>query len=170
VKFLLLILILTASTSALTLKVSDISGRVGEDISVPIKVENATNLGSLDIVVSYNTDILKFKSVGKGGLNKGLISSNVNEQDGIIAIAIADSRGITGSGEVAVMTFTPLKQGSSDIAFLGAKAYDVNTHLEISTELQHGKVTIGTKSAAAPGFESIFAIIALLIIALRRKT
>ena len=95
--------------SALTVKVSDATGAVGEAVDVPIVVENAQNLGSMDIVVAFDPEILKVKSVGKGELNKGLLTSNTGE--GVVAISLADSKGINGNGAVAVITFEVLKAG-----------------------------------------------------------
>lgn len=163
----IILLLSICNVSAMSLKVSDATGKVGEDVRVPIVVEKAENLGSMDLVIAYNAELLKVKSVGKGELNKGLISSNTNEQNGIISIAIADSKGINGNGEIAVITFNALKEGSSDVTIVGAKAYDVNTHLEITLNSTNGKVTISGKST--PGFEALLAIVAFLMLALRRK-
>ncbi len=149
--------------SALTVKVSDATGAVGEAVDVPIVVENAQNLGSMDIVVAFDPEILKVKSVGKGELNKGLLTSNTGE--GVVAISLADSKGINGNGAVAVITFEVLKAGTSDLAIQTVKAYDVNTHVDIKVETQNGKFTAkegGGKST--PGFE-VFAAIAGLGIA-----
>ncbi len=157
----LLILLSTLSVaSALTVKVSDASGAVGDAVDVPVIVENAQNLGSMDIVITFDPQILKVKSVGKGELNKGLLTSNTGE--GVVAISLADSKGINGNGNIAVITFEVLKAGTSDLVIQSVKAYDVNTHTDIQVETQNGKFTAkegGGKST--PGFEAFAAIAAL---------
>jgi len=160
---------LIGNASALTVNVQDATGSVGESIDVSIQVQDAQNLGAMDLVISYNPEIAKIKSVGKGELNKGLISSNT-ERAGIVTIGIADSKGISGSGEIAVITFEALKEGTSDIMILGVKAYDVNTHAEIEVNKQDGKITVvGKEEKKSPGFEIGIAIAALVALALRRR-
>jgi hypothetical protein len=164
-KIVCLLLIFTiaiiGTASAMTLQISSAEGNLGDSIRVAIAVSDAQNLGSMDIVLLYNTSVLKIKAVGKGELNKGLISSNTNENDGIISIGIADSKGISGNGEIAVLTFEGIKEGTSEIAVLGVKAYDVNTHLEIPVDAQNGAVTVKQKST--PGFEIFSALVALAL-------
>lgn len=160
-----LLFFITNPALGLKVKVQDASGSVGESIRVPILVEDAKNLGSMDVVITYDLAILKVKSVGKGELNKGLISSNTKEVEGkgIISIAIADSRGINGSGEIAVITFEGLKEGSSEIVIQGVRAHDVETHLDIGADVQDGKLTVTGKKT--PGFEIFLAAVSLIVLA-----
>lgn len=169
VALLLIFSLLIGTASALTVQVTNAEGRLGDSIRVAITVSNAQNLGAMDIVLFYNTSALKIKSVGKGELNKGLISSNANEREGIISIAIADSKGINGNGEIAVVTFEGLSEGTSEVAVLGVKAYDINTHLELPVDAQGGIVTV--KPKGAPGFEVLTALAALALASmmLRRR-
>ncbi len=164
-----LILLSTLSVaSALVVKIPDASGAVGEAVDVPVVVEGAENLGSMDIVVAFDPAVLKVKSVGKGELNKGLLTSNTGE--GVVAISLADSKGINGNGAVAVITFEVLKTGSSDLVIQAVKAYDVNTHVDIKVDTQNGKFTAkegGGKST--PGFEVVAAIAGVSVALAIRK-
>ncbi len=165
------LILLTASvTSALTVKLPETTGKVGSSIEVAIEVENAKDLGSMDVVVAFDSSILKVKSVGKGELNRGLISSST--KDGIIAVSLADSKGINGNGAVAVITFEVLKAGTSDLTIQSVKAYDVNTHVDIQAETLNGKFVAveGSGAKSTPGF-GLLSLIAAAYIAfvLRRR-
>ena len=158
--------IMATNASALLVKIPDEEIAINESTDIPIEVKDAANLGSMDIVISYNPEIVRAEVVSKGELNKGLISSKI--EDGIIAIGIADSNGINGDGEVAVITFEGLRKGVSNITIIGIRAYDVNTHADIRVETQNGKVTVVEKGKA-PGFEVLIVLLAISFAVLRRR-
>ncbi|AKG91991.1 Cohesin domain [Geoglobus ahangari] len=168
---LLLAFAVGTASAELSVKVPDVSCGVGEDVNVPVVVENAQNLGSMDIVISFDPEVVKVKSVGKGELNKGILTSNVG--DGVVAISFADSKGIDGDGEVAVISFEALKQGTSELKFESVQAYDVETHVDIKVTSQNGKITVEESSKekeSSPGFEIVIGAVALLgSLALRRR-
>lgn len=170
------ILISTATASALEVKVEDGSGAVGGNAVLSVTLRDAQNLGSMDLVLSYDPEILKVVNVEKGSLVKGLFSSNT-EQAGVIAIGIVDSKGINGDGEIARITFEVLKKGESPIEFVDVKAYDVETHVDLKVTSENGifRAEEGTakEQKKSPGFEIGFAVLALMIILTliwRRKT
>ncbi|WP_158296903.1 cohesin domain-containing protein [Archaeoglobus fulgidus] len=165
------ILTMSVASAEMVVKIPDTSGAVGGTVEVPVEVENAQNLGSMDIVIVYDPTILKVQNVGKGELNKGLLSSNTGE--GMVAISLADSKGINGKGSVAVITFQVLKAGSTDLTIQSVKAYDVNTHVDIPVKADNGKFEAvkggaGT-TGSTPGFELLLAVSALIAVGLFRK-
>ncbi|WP_202319694.1 cohesin domain-containing protein [Archaeoglobus neptunius] len=164
----ILILLTVGTASALTVKLPETTGGVGSTIEVAVEVEGAKNVGSMDIVISYDPSVVEVKSVGKGELNRGLISSNSKE--GVVAISLADSRGINGDGAVALIEFKALKEGESPLTIQSVKAYDVNTHVDIKVDRQDGKITVaGKEEKKSPDFEIGIAIAALVTLALRSK-
>jgi len=168
------VLAFTGVSSALTLKISDVQG--SGDIEIPVLIENAQNVGSMDIVVTYDPEVIKVKSVSKGDLVKGLMSVNT-DNEGIIAIGIADSKGISGSGTLATIVFESVKEGESELVINKATAYDVETHVDIAVEKKNGKVTVLSQKSekseesakGTPGFEIIYLIAAISLVSLLRK-
>ncbi len=165
----ILISLTVGTASALTVKLPEATGSVGSSIEVAVEVENAKDLGSMDIVIAFNPEIVKVKSVGKGELNKGLISSNSKE--GVVAISLADSKGINGDGAVALIEFEALKEGKTALTIQSVKAYDVNTHVDIKVDKQDGKITVAgvREEKKSPGFEIGIAIAVLVALALKRR-
>ncbi len=73
----LLCLISLASAAGLTVSVSDTTGAQGDTAEVPINLKGATEIGSMDIVLTYDADVLCAVDVEAGTLGKNtLIESN----------------------------------------------------------------------------------------------
>ncbi len=165
--FLMLVssLVLMTSAQALTLRIPDTTGYVGKTVTIPVEIENASNVGSVELVVLYNDSILSVKKVEKGSLLKGLITSNTSEP-GIIAINLVDSNGINGDGEIIKITFDILAEGNTPLIIQNAKAYDVNTYTDLPVDTTNGLLTIstGAPSSQTPGFEVITFLSALIIL------
>ena len=164
------------TASALTITVSDATGYVGEEAEVPVNIEDATDVGSIDITILYDPAVLNISKVEKGSLVKGMFSSNT-ENEGIIVIGIADSSGINGDGRIAKLTFNVIGNGSTPITIQNAKAYDVSTHADIEVSVENGNFQANYKTTAGgkgtPGFELqtiiIILISSILILRFRRK-
>jgi hypothetical protein len=170
---------LLTTASAFVVKIPDSSGAVGESATISINVKGAKSIGSMDLVVSYDPELLKVVKVEKGGLVKGLFSSNTKEA-GIIAIGIVDSKGISGDGEMAKITFEVLKAGESPINVVSVKAYDVESHVDVKVTAENGvfKAEKAEKTSTpaptqeqkkSPGFEVGFAVVALMLALIRRR-
>ena len=101
----LLCLIFLASAAGLTVSVSDTTGAKGSTVEVPIILEGATEVGSMDIVLTYDADVLSAVDVEAGTLGKNALIESNTVRDGEVIIALADSSGINGDGAVASVAF-----------------------------------------------------------------
>jgi hypothetical protein len=91
--------------SGLTVSVSDTTGAKGSTVEVPINLEGASEVGSMDIILNYDANVLSAVDVEAGALGKNaLIESNTARKGGVI-ITLADSSGISGDGAVASVAF-----------------------------------------------------------------
>ena len=154
------------SLNLVKVTVSDARGSNGSTIDVPIMITNADDVGSMEIVITYDPTILQVDSVTKGDLNQGTILSDT-DTSGILSLAIADQNGITGDGEIAVIFFTVVNQtGSSPLLIKDLLVYDVD-NLEINATPQNGTFTV-TKSSGenggTPGFEMVLFILSLIAV------
>lgn len=158
--------------------VSNITGNSGEVIDVPVTVSDASNIGSMDLVITYDPTILQVDSVSKGDLNNGMISSNT-ETDGILSLAIADQSGIDGDGEIAIISFSVIGQtGSSPLQVESLSVYDVES-VEIDATAENGLFTVDETSEPestdttdeTPGFETFLLLvgISMMLVALRGR-
>ncbi len=73
----LLCLVSLASAGSLTVSVRDTTGAKNSTVDVPINLEGATEVGSMDIVLNYDADVLSAVDVEAGELGKNaLIEAN----------------------------------------------------------------------------------------------
>ncbi len=160
-----------AGANALTISIPDVTGNAGKTVTVPVNIEDASDVGSVELAIVYNSSLLSIKKVEKGSLLKGLISYNDTEE-GIVAINLVDSNGINGDGEIIKVTFDVIGAENQNTTLLiqNARAYDVNTYTELPVETINGVLMISAGGAAGsgqtPGFEIVFFMIALLAITL----
>ena len=98
-------LVSLASAGSLTVSVSDTTGAKNSTVEVPIILEGATDVGSMDIILNYDADILSAVDVEAGALGKNALIESNTANDGAVIIALADSSGINGDGAVAIVAF-----------------------------------------------------------------
>jgi hypothetical protein len=91
--------------SGLTVSVSDTTGAKGSTVKVPINLEGASEVGSMDIVLKYDADVLSAVDVEVGELGKNALIAVNTAREGEVIIALADSSGINGDGAVASVAF-----------------------------------------------------------------
>ena len=101
----LLCLVSLASAAGFTVSVSDTTGAKGSTIEVPIILEGASEVGSMDIVLNYDADVLCAVDVEAGALGKNALIESNTAKEGEVIIALADSSGINGDDAVAIVTF-----------------------------------------------------------------
>ncbi|WP_445474537.1 cohesin domain-containing protein [Methanococcoides methylutens] len=151
------------------LDIPDTTTSVGSSIEVPIMMSNGADVGSMDLVVTYDPDILSLASVEKGDLTNGMVQANT-EMEGTIIISIVDVDGITGDGELVVMSFDVIGEdaGSSSLTFTSAQANDVNTYIDIQVGTGDGTVTVEKKGL--PGFELWMVVFVIFLTMLFRRS
>ena len=104
----LLCLVSLASAGSLTVSVSDTTGAKNSTVEVPIILEGATDVGSMDMVLKYDPDVLRAVAVEAGKLGKNALIEANTARKGEVIIALADSSGIDGDGAVASVAFEVL--------------------------------------------------------------
>jgi hypothetical protein len=153
-----------ASAEQVELHIEDASGSYEAVVDVSIVISNADDVGSLDLVFTYDPTILQVESVSKGEINNGMISSNI-DTSGFVSIAIADQKGIDEDGELAVVSFTVLENtGSSPLRIEELIVYDTDS-IEINAIAKDGIFTV-TESTIddTPGFIGVIFGLSLLIV------
>ena len=101
----LLCIVALASAGSLTVSVSDTTGAKNTTVDVPIILEGATEVGSMDIVLNYDADVLCAVDVEAGELGKNALIESNTAREGEVTIRLADSSGINGGGTVASVAF-----------------------------------------------------------------
>lgn len=151
-------LISVASGASLVVSIGDVQGSPGSTVQVPITVEGATDVGSMDITLKYDTSVLKAVSVETAELSKNAIMESNIEDPGQINIALAGASGINGDGEIATISFSVLGEAgaSSPLSLVEASVYNLEL-VEQQTTTRNGVFT-ATEEAKGIGYGSFFLI------------
>ena len=165
----LCLLAIAAPAAGLSLGIADASGSTGSTVDVPVTVQEAQNIGALDIGIMYDPEVLSVVSVEKGSLVRGMFVSNTGTP-GILTLGMIDTQGMTGSGPVAVVRFrvTGAARTESPLEFLEVLAYDLTSHDPLAMTQNGGTFTVTAEAAPAggtiPGFDALAALGALGVI------
>ena len=121
-------------------------------VDVPINLTGASNVGSLEFVLSYDPEVLQLTNVAPGALaNAAVIASNTLDA-GRVWIGIADAKGMDGAGDVAIVTFEIVgqQQGSTALTLEQVTAYDATTLVDILSDATAGAYTIEGQNVTGP--------------------
>ncbi len=107
--------------------------RTGDTIVIEVRVENATNVGSVPFHLRYNPQLVQFVPPGSEGSFMGgdgtgtIFLANESSQGGEVVVGLSrmgGGVGVTGSGTLATFTFRALKGPRVAFAFSGASVKD----------------------------------------------
>ena len=117
----------------------------GKTLEIPIMMCNAKDLVSMDLDWSYNASVLKIINETKGSLNEKALFNWNEVSPGKLKIAFASSKGVTGSGSIAVMKFEVIGNTGDTSTLTGTVTTASKTDgTEISVSVNHGEFTVGT--------------------------
>lgn len=130
----------------------------GSVVTIPVLVNNAANLGAMDLVVTYDPSVLTFTGAKMGSRSQnGFVESNA-AQAGTARVSFVDTQGISGSGDVLQLTFSVTgTSGASSPLTIDARAYDLDLK-DIPLTIMSGMVTVGNAKA---GIETLVIITAI---------
>jgi len=141
---------------------------------VPIILEGATDVGSMDMVLKYDPDVLRAVAVEAGKLGKNALIEANTAREGEVIIALADSSGINGDGAAAIISFEVLEDTGSTSPLTLETVSVSNTELvEVITTTESGTFSVTEEGALVGDASVVILTIAAIIIALfiirRRK-
>ncbi|MFQ6120166.1 MAG: cohesin domain-containing protein, partial [Methanosarcinales archaeon] len=130
--------------------IKDQIATIGESIKVPIEITNAKDIGSMDILMTYESEVLTPISVEKGSLTQNSnIASNITNA-GTIAISLMDLSGFTGDGSIAIITFKVKAGNASPLLLKDIKATDTNFN-KVAINKESGLIIIETNKCGITG-------------------
>ena len=142
----------TIPTESVVLSISDITANSGDQIEVPINIENAKKVGAVDLIVIYDPKVLTAKTVKTGSLtSNAIIASNI--KNGIVSISIASAFGFSGTGSIATLNFEVIGN-NGDISHLilsNVELSDATTYDKIQVTTKDGSVTVGQTTCGITG-------------------
>ncbi len=122
------------------------------EISVPINLVGADNLGSLEFVLAYEPDVLEVIDVQPGPLAEQALLEFSTATPGILWAGMIDSDGISGDGPAAIVTFRVIEGGgsSSRLGLQNVVAYDATSLLDIIVEASAGSFSTADGALSPP--------------------
>ena len=142
------VLLVKIYEKGVSLQIPTLSARPGDTLTVPILVNDASEIAGAEIVVTYDPEVLTALEVKTTDLTQDFsIADSVSQ--GKVAITLASGEGISeGSGNLVDIVFkiTGSSGDSTSLVLKKAKLYDEGTN-PISVETEDGKVrVIGLKA------------------------
>ncbi len=117
----------------------------GKTVKIPIMMCNAKDLANMDIDWSYDASVLKIIEVTKGSLNKKALFDWNEVSAGKLKISFASSKGVTGSGSIAVMKFEVIGNTGDTSTLTGTVTTASKTDgSKLSVSVNPGKFTVGS--------------------------
>lgn len=115
----------------------------GGTVRVPIRVEKGTNIASIGFNLRYDSSVIRIVNVFKGSLLSGANFAYNTKEQNLIRFGFANSRGKSGSGSVAVVTFRAVgREGSKSTLILDKPLITNSSGRKLFASLDHGLVTI----------------------------
>ena len=153
-----LLLIGTASAAAVIVTIPSGSVGAGAKATIPVTVSGASNLGAMDLTISYDPAILKFSKADLGELSTNGIVEGNEIQPGVAKISFVDTKGISGDGTLLRITFDVVgTNGASATLNAGAKVYGLDLK-DVPTTTNGGTITV---SQPKSGIETSVILIAI---------
>ena len=124
----------------------------GKEIAVPIFLEGAANVGSLEFILVYEPTVLAVTKVEQGVLASNVLLESSVRSPGLVWAAMIDANGMSGDGPAAVITFTVIGNGETSTALTleNVVAHDATTLLDIITQASPGTFTVEDHSLTPP--------------------
>ena len=144
----LAVLLLAFQAGALTLQVQDTQAKQGAKVVVSINAAGATDLGAIDLKVSYDPKVLKFSGAETGKLSTNGMVESSSKTDGTATLSFVDTKGISSDGEVLKVSFDVIgAPGSSTDVSLEARAYGLDLK-DMPAEVTKGTVSVTADNTA----------------------
>jgi len=120
------------TAGAVTVSVANTSSDYGTTVDIPINVlPGASNIGAMDISVTYNPDVISPTGVVANGtlISATDLIANHTATSGIVNISVASLYGINGTGSIATIQFSVVGSGNetSPLTLSTVDAYDLDS-------------------------------------------
>jgi hypothetical protein len=114
---------------------------------IPINLQNAKNVGSISLTVSYDPQVINIIEIKPGEIAGNAILEFNIDQPGKAVIGIIDSNGITGTGSVALLGFNIIDgNGIISINLDSIELYDAANLVDIPLRVSGGSIAAGGSS------------------------
>jgi hypothetical protein len=158
-----LALVCSVSAAGIVVKIDGQTVGAGGKAVIPVKVTGASNLGGVDLTITYDPAVLKFTKATQGALStNGMIESN-ETRSGTILIGMVDTQGMSGDGNLVDLSFDVIgAQGSSSqMNVIVRGAYGSNLK-DVANQGTGGTITVGAPGSGTGGNKTPLSIVTII--------
>jgi hypothetical protein len=121
-------------------------------VQLPIRLDKAGNIGSMNFMLTYNAQVLKVNKVDSGSLVSGALFTPNFKTPPQVRFGLATSGGISGSGTIAYIEFQVIgAAGSSSPLTLSEVDTTDTSGKSVTLTTQNGTVTVASGAAGGAG-------------------
>jgi hypothetical protein len=144
--FLLSAILMPSSTWGAELRIPDLTGRSGQEVRVPLVIDQTANLAGVKLILQYNKELLTFREGVKSQSTQSLMHIINDKTPGKLIIVMAGARGIQGK-EMTLLTLTfAVKKGLTGNQTTAIEAPEVQLMgddlKEIECKIKSGTIVI----------------------------
>jgi hypothetical protein len=112
-------------------------------VDVALNVQNASNVGSLQVELVYDASLLSATGVKAEKLASNAMVESNTKNPGKVVIGIIDSAGLNGQGPLVTVSFKVVGKGKScPITLENIAAYRATTLIDIGLKVTNGSVSV----------------------------
>ncbi|MBW6486627.1 MAG: hypothetical protein K0B01_10820 [Syntrophobacterales bacterium] len=128
------------------LTITEQRARPGEDLRVPLVVDQVDRLAGVKLVINYNKELLTFKGGARSKSTDSMMHVINDKTPGKLIVVMAAARGISGKDVTLLTLFFSLKKGLTDNRETLIETTDVQLMgddlKDIPCKAKSGKITI----------------------------
>jgi hypothetical protein len=120
-------------------------------VKVPINFQDASNVGSISIDLTYDAAVLQVLEVKAGELAQNAMLEYNIKNPGRVIIGIVDSSGINGNGAVAKIGFNVVApSGTTPLTLQAVDTHDATSLIDIINTTSNGSFTGQNQTLTPP--------------------
>jgi len=128
------------------LAIPDLQAKAGQDIRVPLMIDQVDRLAGVKLILKYNEDLLTFKGSARTKITDSMMHVVNDKTPGKLIIVMASAKGITGRDITLMNLFFSVKNGltgNHNIFIETAEVQLMSDDLrDIPCKAKSGKITI----------------------------
>ena len=141
----------SAEEGAPRIYAADCTATQGGYAYVYIKAENLSDVGSMEVYVSYDTSVFAYNSSSENGLNAGNICDVADDsEEGVVTLQALSLSGMNGSGNLWRITFSVAKDAPAGQYTLRVAVGEVTSSALEPLEVGSGNGKITVKESSVP--------------------
>jgi len=137
-----------------TVSTPDLTGKAGDNIVIPINIDDATSVAGADIVLTFDPDVLTVTSARTTALTTGFNITPNTTVPGQITVAMANASSTNGSGAlvevVGAVNDSATEGETSPLALASVSLYS-DAADEIASVTQNGTLQVSEASSGGGG-------------------